>query len=80
MKLTILTPRGILKDVTTEAVHLPGTLGRFEVLRGHAPIISQLDEGNIRYSTPEGDESVAIAGGFVRVENDCVEVCVELKE
>ncbi len=80
MQLTIVTPRGILKETATDAVHFPGTMGRFEVLRGHAPMISELVAGDIRYSVSGGEECVAIAGGFVRVENDCVEACVELKE
>jgi len=79
MVLDILTPSGhIVKNTEVSAVFLPGSLGEFEVLKGHAPIISSLGKGNIRYREGGNEESVAIASGFVSVENDKIEASVEL--
>ncbi len=80
MRIRIVTPTGTVADAETSAVHLPGAEGRFEVLCGHAPLISQLTAGVIRFATAEGGKSVAIAGGFVRVENNLIEACVEITE
>ena len=45
MYLTITSPSGILCRTTVDKVSLPGTVGAFTVLPGHAPLISQLKEG-----------------------------------
>ena len=80
MTLHILTPSETLLDaLEVAAVFLPGTLGEFEVLPHHAPIISSLEKGRILYRTPEGEEkTVQIASGFVTVAGDVVKACVEL--
>lgn len=79
MTLEILTPSGTTahaEDVS--AVFLPGLLGEFEVLRHHAPIISALGRGAIRWrGAGGGEESVAVESGFVIVENDHIQACVE---
>ena len=63
------------------SVELPGTLGRFEVLQDHAPLISSLDKGDIVYRF-EGDEEregkVQISSGFVEICDNHVVACVEL--
>jgi len=79
MILDILTPSGhIAENVEVSAVFLPGSLGGFEVLKGHAPIISALEKGEIRYREGGRENSVTIASGFVSVENDKIEASVEL--
>ncbi len=78
MILDILTPGGsILDAVQVDAVFLPGTLGEFEVLPHHAPIISSLGSGNIRYRSGGAETAVKITSGFVIVKNDHIEACVE---
>ena len=57
MYLTITSPSGILCRTTVDKVSLPGTVGAFTVLPGHAPLISQLKEGKIIYAK-EGEEHV----------------------
>jgi len=79
MILDILTPSGhVVENAEVSAVFLPGTLGEFEVLKSHAPIISALEKGRIRYREGGQEKSVAIASGFVSVENDKIEASVEL--
>lgn len=78
MLLTIVSPEGVVCDVTVDSVTLPSVQGAFTVLRGHAPIIAQLGAGAIVYSQEGGEEQrVDVRSGFVRVLNDKVEVCVE---
>lgn len=76
MQITIVSPERTLYKGTADAVKLPGGKGRFEVLHGHAPIISTLGEGVVECIGAE-PFSVAVRGGFVEVARDEVSVCVE---
>lgn len=48
MHLEIITPETKIFDGAVEAVQLPGLDGSFQVLSGHAPIISALKEGVVK--------------------------------
>lgn len=76
MKVTIVSPEKTLYEAEAEGVKFPGALGQFEVLNGHAPIISVLEAGDIecKGSSPF---KISITGGFVEVENNVVLACVE---
>ena len=76
--LEVITPEARICLETVEAVFLPGTLGEFEVLPHHAPIVSSLERGEIRYRLDGKMHSIAIAAGFVNVASDRRMVCVEL--
>ncbi|MBO5634334.1 MAG: F0F1 ATP synthase subunit epsilon [Bacteroidales bacterium] len=54
MRLNIITPEGTLVDQEVDRVELPGAKGRFVVLKGHAPIISSLVEGDIVFGEESG--------------------------
>lgn len=67
-----------MSRAVVDAVFLPGGLGEFEVLCGHAPIISSLTAGRIRYRVSGEEKSVTISSGFVIVKDDRIEACVEV--
>ena len=73
--LDIITPEGTVVCQDVDRVELPGSKGRFVVLKDHAPIVSSLVEGVIGY----GGDSVHIRSGFVEVIDNHVTACVELK-
>ena len=78
MMLEILSPEQKLFSGEVESVTLPGTLGEFTVLKRHAPLISSLNQGEIKYRLKNGDEQrVAIRNGFVEVLKNHVSVCSE---
>lgn len=77
MKVTIVSPEKTLYEGEAEGVKLPGTQGRFEVLQGHAPIISTLTAGTVECLGKE-PYKVTVSGGFVEVANNAVSVCVEM--
>lgn len=54
ISLVILTPEKMLLEKQVSSVSLPGTKGRFMVLKDHAPLISSLEEGEVRYDSSEG--------------------------
>lgn len=78
MILDVISPERTLVHAAVEAVELPGTKGRFEVLLDHAPLISSLEKGVIAYRNGEGTDKVAISSGFVEVNDNHVVACVEL--
>ncbi len=78
MILDVISPERTLVHAAVEAVDLPGTKGRFEVLLDHAPLISSLEKGVIAYRNGEGTDKVAISSGFVEVNDNHVVACVEL--
>ncbi len=78
MILDVISPERTLVHAAVEAVELPGTKGRFEVLLDHAPLISSLEKGVIAYRNDEGTDKVAISSGFVEVNDNHVVACVEL--
>lgn len=77
MYLTIVAPSGILCHTTVEKVSLPSVLGPFTVLPGHAPLISHLRNGKICYTAGAEEYEQEIRCGFVKIEDDTIEVCIE---
>lgn len=77
LNLVIVSPERTLFKGSVDDVTLPGTLGIFMVLPKHAPLLSSLEAGTIKYTTSEGEQSLEIKGGFVEVKNNEVSVCVE---
>ena len=78
LQLKIVSPEKVEYDGTVESVVVPGTMGQFEILTDHAPIISTLQKGVVEYATNEGKVSLDILGGFVEVQKNVVSLCVEL--
>ena len=80
LKLNIVSPEKVMYTGEVESVQVPGTLGSFEILTDHAPIISSLQKGVIEYTTKEGKKQLAIAAGFVEVQKNEVRICVEVQQ
>ena len=80
LKLTIVSPERIEFTGEVESVLVPGTMGQFEILTDHAPIISTLGKGFVEYGTQEGKQRLDILGGFVEVKQNEVSLCVEVSE
>lgn len=77
MTLKIISAEDILFQGEVKAVHLPGAMGAFTVLPGHASLISTLTPGKVRYTTPaEGEQSVEIGGGIADIDSDVISVCI----
>ena len=78
LQLKIVSPEKIEFDGAVESVLVPGTMGQFEILNDHAPIISTLQKGTVEYVNAEGKYSLEIQGGFVEVQKNVVSLCVEM--
>jgi len=79
LQLKIVSPEKIEFDGAVESVLVPGTMGQFEILNDHAPIISTLQCGTVVFTTADGKQQLEIQGGFVEVQKNKVSLCVELK-
>ena len=77
MKLDIISPEEIVYSGDVDLVTLPGTLGSFTVFLNHAPIISSLEKGRLRYMKDGKDVEMIINGGFVEMKNNVINVCIE---
>ncbi len=77
LNLVIVSPEKTLFKGSVADVTFPGTQGVFMVLPKHAPLLSSLEKGVIKYTTSEGEQSLEITGGFVEVKKNEVSVCVE---
>lgn len=78
MVLDVISPERTLVHAVVDSVELPGTKGRFEVLKNHAALISSLERGRVVFRTGEKTESVDISSGFVEINDNHVVACVEL--
>lgn len=67
MRAAIYTTAGPLYEGEARSVAATGREGAFEVLEGHAPYIVELVTGTLRLSTPEGEKSFSMEGGFLWV-------------
>ena len=77
IKVRILTPEWS-REFEADAIFLPGELGEFEVLVNHAPIISTLTAGTVKWRLGECAESLQIRGGVVRLKDNVMSVCAEV--
>lgn len=78
MTLKVLTPEKILLEARVSKVSLPGSKGRFMVLRNHAPVISSLTEGDLVYESDGTESKVHVLAGFVEVNENVITVCAEV--
>ena len=77
MTLEVLTPDKAVFNGEITSVTVPGAVGSFEVLRGHAPIISTLTDGKVVIRAGKDSQTLHIKGGVIEVINDKVIVLTE---
>lgn len=75
----LITPEKELFSGKVSSIVFPGESGLFGVKEGHAPLVSSLRKGVIKYTTEEGQEEseLRIERGVVEVLNNVVTACVE---
>ena len=75
--LEIVTPERLAYSDEVDAVVLPGSEGELGVLPHHAPLVTTLGIGELRFRKGGQEESFAIVGGFLQVRPDRVVVMAE---
>ncbi len=77
MNLVILTPDKEIFHGKVSSVNVPAIDGRFQVLKGHAPIVAALGKGEVRYQLTKGEKkSIKIEQGFIEVLRDEISLLV----
>ena len=72
LNLEIITPeKPVLKD-QIESVTIPGTMGSFQILKDHAPLISSFEIGIIKVKKGTNEDYFVTAGGTVEVNHNQV--------
>jgi F-type H+-transporting ATPase subunit epsilon len=79
-KLEIVTPEKKVVDTAAEEVQIPGKNGYLGVLPGHAPLITELAVGEIKYRENSKEYLLAVAWGFAEVLPDKVTILAETAE
>lgn len=74
LTLEIATPERLLLSEKVSEAEIPGKAGYFGVLPGHAPLISELASGVLRYVSGGNTVHLTVLGGFVEVLDD--HICV----
>ena len=78
MELIVLTPEKEIYQGGINSVKVPGANGQFEILKGHAPIVSSLVTGPVRIIDANGDNKVFnISKGFIEVLGNEVSLLVQ---
>jgi F-type H+-transporting ATPase subunit epsilon len=58
MNITVLTPDKEIFSGAITSIKVPGTLGEFQVLKNHAPIVSSLEAGPVEIITAAGEHRI----------------------
>jgi len=82
IELIVVTPERQLLHETVVEVIVPGLDGELGILPGHAPLITELGIGELRYRTATSSQPVllAILRGFAEVLPDRVTLLAETAE
>ena len=80
MKLQILTPDKVVFDGEVESLLVPGAAGPFEILKDHAPILSSLVPGELRFRKDRAESHFNVSGGFLEFHANQAVVLAEAAE
>lgn len=81
-KLTVVTPeRRLVLDQEIDEVTVPGYRGELNILPGHAPLITTLETGILRWKLKAGTEHVAvISWGYCQVHPTGIEILADIAD
>ena len=78
MFIEIVTPDEKVFEGEVESASFPGSDGFFQILNNHAPMVSTLGKGEVRYKQEKEEEVyMSVEGGVVEVMNNKVNVLIE---
>jgi len=78
LTLEIVTPEARVYSDTVDTVVIPTVEGEIGVLLpGHIPLLTQVEDGELRVTKGNTTEFLVIGGGFAQVEGDRVRVLAE---
>ena len=78
MQLDIVTPEAKTFSDEVDSVVLPGSEGELGVLSLHAPLVTALQPGELRYLKDGAEHSLAVGNGIVEISKDYVSVLTDM--
>lgn len=77
LNLEIVTPSKVTYSGEIESITVPGTMGSFQVLKNHAPLISTFEVGIIKIQEKVESKYFATGGGTIEVQDNKVLVLAD---
>ena len=78
MRLDVVSAEELIFEGTIQELIAPGALGDLGIMPGHAQLISNLNCGELRYMTEEGNSvSLFVSGGIIEVQPTIVTVLAD---
>src|ERR1043166_1319175 len=77
LTLEIVTPEARVYSDVIDSVVIPTVEGEVGILPGHIPLLTQIENGELRVTKGSATTFLAVGGGFVEVEGDRVHVLAE---
>jgi F-type H+-transporting ATPase subunit epsilon len=80
LHVVVISPERTIFDGEAESVVAPAWDGELGILRGHAPLMALLGEGDLRVRSGGRTEHFHVEGGFLQVVDNVVTVLSERAE
>jgi F-type H+-transporting ATPase subunit epsilon len=81
IQLEIVTPeKRLIENASADYVEIPGKGGRLGIFPGHAPLITEIDTGELTYHVKGQIKRLDVAGGFAEVLPDKITILAEKAE
>lgn len=77
LTLEIVTPEAKVYSDTIDSVVIPTVEGEIGVLPGHIPLLTQVEDGELRVTKGATTELLVVSGGFAQIDGDRVRVLAE---
>ena len=77
LTLEIVTPEAKVYSDTIDSVVIPTVEGEIGILPGHIPLLTQVDDGELRVSKGSETLVLAVCGGFAQIDGDKVRILAE---
>ncbi len=77
LNLEIVTPDKPIFNEVVESITVPGTMGNFQILKNHAPLISTFDVGVVTVKSGSEPAYFSTSGGTVEVNDNKVLVLAD---
>jgi len=77
LNLEIVTPEARVYSDTIDTVVIPTVEGEVGILPGHIPLLTEVEDGELRVTKNGRTELLIVGGGFAQVEGDRVRVLAE---
>lgn len=79
MEVKIITPEGEKFSGEADAVTVPGTKGRFQILNNHAPIISTMESGALQIHTATSLSHIEEAEDGLEIDREKKSITMKVK-